>query len=218
MNEPAAIWGMQQIVFDKGISNTQNIILSQGREALKAVIRRILDLEEFSSSGPIVNAGTDDRAHSIISDLCYQAGLASTILLNEAKKGFKESDTAYELRLERVAYVKKLYEAQEIEITLLQDRELRNALTHIDEKLADILTEKPNVAWFIDSALDPDGWTTEKELEVSYCRCYDIKNKKILHLRDELDILALYNECLALLAVVFGFDGKGITNRTEQCR
>lgn len=85
MNEPAAIWGMQQIVFDADISNTQNIILSQGREALKAVIRRILDLEALSSKGPIVNAGIDDRAHSIISDLCYQAGLASTILFKKKR-------------------------------------------------------------------------------------------------------------------------------------
>jgi hypothetical protein len=217
MNEPAAIWGMQQIVFDKDISNTQNIILSQGREALKAVIRRIIDLEEFSSSGPVVNAGIDDRVHSIISDLCYQSGLASTILLNEAKKGFKESEAAHLLRTQRVAYVKKLCEAQKIKITILKDREIRNSLTHIDEKLADILTEKENIGWFIDAALNPD-WETEKNLEVRYCRCFDIKNKRILHLGHELDVSALYNECLAVLAVVFGFDGKSITSRTEQCR
>ena len=70
MNEPVAIYGMQQIVFDKSISNTQNIILSQGREALKAVERRIIELEDFSSARSIQNAGTDDRAHSVISDLC----------------------------------------------------------------------------------------------------------------------------------------------------
>lgn len=44
MPEPAAIWGIQNIIFNKDISNTQNIILSQGREALKAIIRRILEL------------------------------------------------------------------------------------------------------------------------------------------------------------------------------
>ena len=49
MDEPLPFRGIQQLVFDKDISNTQNIALSQGREALKAVIRRIADLEKFSN-------------------------------------------------------------------------------------------------------------------------------------------------------------------------
>jgi hypothetical protein len=218
MNEPAAIYGMQGIVFDKGISNTQNIILSQGREALKAVIRRILQLEEYANSNPIKNAGIDERTHSIISDLCYQAGLASTILLNEAKKGDKESDLAYRLRIKRVKYVKTFCDSEKIELKVLKDRGVRNALTHIDERLADILTEKENVGWFIDVALGPQGWNTKDEIEMKFCRCYDITTRRILHLEHELSVPELYEECMALLAVVFGVDGKGITNRTEQCR
>ena len=204
MKEPVAIWGMQQIVFDKDISHTQNIILSQGREALKAVIRRIADLEKFSNSRLLVNAGINDRTHSLISDLCYQAGLASAILLNDAGKGFKESKTAYKLRVQRVAYVKKFCEEQKIEIRILNNREVRNALTHIDERLADCLTEKENVGWFIDVAVDPNQFKPNKEMEVRYCRCYDIVNKRILHLGYELDVPVLHHECLAIFAVVFG--------------
>jgi hypothetical protein len=213
MNEPAAIWGMQGIVFDKSISNTQNIILCQGREALKAVVRRILQLEEYATSGPIKNASIDDRTHSIISDLCYQAGLASTILLNEARKGRKESEWACQLRVERVEYVKRFCEAKKVEVKVLKDREVRNALTHIDERLADILTENENIGWFIDVALDPVGWNTKDNIEVKFCRCYDITNRRILHLGHELSVPELYEECIALLAVVFGVDGRSITSR-----
>jgi hypothetical protein len=211
MNEPVAIYGMQQIVFDKSISNTQNIILSQGREALKAVVRRIIELEDFSSARSIQNAGTDDRAHSVISDLCYQAGIASTILLDNAKVK-QESKVAHQLRMDRIAYVQALCESQKIKIVLLRDRRIRNALTHIDERLADILTEKKNAKWFIDVTIDPSEWQTVKPFEDNYCRCYDFINKKILHLGLELDILKLYYECLALLAAVFGFDGKKINS------
>lgn len=211
MNEPVAIYGMQQIVFDKSISNTQNIILSQGREALKAVVRRIIELEDFSSAGSIQNAGTDDRAHSVISDLCYQAGIASTIFLDNAKVK-QESKVTHQLRMDRIAYVQALCESQKIKIVLLRDRRIRNALTHIDERLADILTEKKNAKWFIDVTIDPSEWQTVKPFEDNYCRCYDFINKKILHLGLELDILKLYYECLALLAAVFGFDGKKINS------
>ena len=211
MNEPVAIYGMQQIVFDKSISNTQNIILSQGREALKAVVRRIIELEDFSSAGSIQNAVTDDRAHSVISDLCYQAGIASTILLDNAKVK-QESKVAHQLRMDRIAYVQALCESQKIKIVLLRDRRIRNTLTHIDERLADILTEKKNAKWFIDVTIDPSEWQTVKPFEDNYCRCYDFINKKILHLGLELDILKLYYECLALLAAVFGFDGKKINS------
>jgi len=208
MNEPAAIWGMQNIVFDKSISNTQNIILSQGREALKATVRRIKQLDSNARSGPLVNAGIDDQTHSITSDLCYQAGLASTILFNEARKGHKESELAYQLRQERVEYVKKFLDEEKILTETLKNRELRNALTHIDERLADILTEKDNVGWFIDVALDPRGWTTEKNLEINYCRCYDLVHGKILHFGYELDLQKLLDECYAVLAIVFGIDGR----------
>lgn len=211
MNEPVAVYGMQQIVFDKSISNTQNIILSQGREALKAVVRRIIELEDFSSAGSIQNAGTDDRAHSVISDLCYQACIASTILLDNAKVK-QESKVAHQLRMDRIAYVQALCESQKIKIVLLRDRRIRNALTHIDERLADILTEKKNAKWFIDVTIDPSEWQMVKPFEDNYCRCYDFINKKILHLGLELDILKLYYECLALLAAVFGFDGKKINS------
>ena len=210
MHEPAAIWGLQNIIFDKDISKTQNIILSQGREALKAVIYRILELEKYSTSGSLVNVGIDDRIHSIISDLCYQAGLASTILLNESRRSSMESETAYQLRMERVHYVNKICREQNIEISIMKNRKIRNALTHIDERLADNLTKKENIGWFIDVAINPNEWKTNNNLIINYCRCYDKINKRILHLGYELDVCTLYKECLAVLAVVFGVNGKSI--------
>jgi hypothetical protein len=211
MHEPAAIWSMQLIVFDKEISLTQNVILSHGREALKATIRAIRNLSEMSASGPLVNSSTNPRLHSLISDLCYQAGLAATILFNDAKKGFKESASAYQIRKQRVEYVRKLCEEQKVEIITLKDREVRNALTHIDERLADILTEQQRIGWFIDTTIDPNSdWNTKENLQVNYCRCYDMKNHRILHLGQELDLRALYQECAAILAVVFGVDEKKV--------
>jgi hypothetical protein len=214
MKEPSAIWGMQQIRFDKNISLTQNIILSQGREALKAVIRRIKDLDTLAMSGPLTNAGINDQTHSIISDLCYQAGLASTILFNKAKKGFKESDTSFQLREQRVKYVDSFCDDQGVTVKTLKDREVRNALTHIDERLADILTEKEGVGWFVDVVIDPNGWETKDDLEIKFCRCYDLVNKKILHLGYELDVRKLLDECLAVLAVVFRVDGRKYYNQS----
>lgn len=124
----------------------------------------------------------------------------------------QESKVAHQLRMDRIAYVQALCESQKIKIVLLRDRRIRNALTHIDERLADILTEKKNAKWFIDVTIDPSEWQTVKPFEDNYCRCYDFINKKILHLGLELDILKLYYECLALLAAVFGFDGKKINS------
>jgi hypothetical protein len=207
MAEPAAIWSVQRIIFDDDVSLTQNVILSHGREALKAIVRGVVTLAEISATGPLVNSCSDPRLPSLISDVCYQAGLASTILFNTVRKGRQESSFAYRLRQERVEYVKTLCDDQNVEIRTLLNRDVRNALTHIDERLADILTEEENVGWFIDTAIDPGNKQIPPDgIEVKYCRCYDLRNHRILHLGHVLDLKVLYAECAAVLAVVFGVE------------
>ena len=77
----------------------------------------------------------------------------------------QESKVAHQLRMDRIAYVQALCESQKIKIVLLRDRRIRNTLTHIDERLADILTEKKNAKWFIDVTIDPSEWQTVKPFE-----------------------------------------------------
>ena len=67
------------------------------------------------------------------------------------------------------------HEAQEI--TLLQDRELRNALFHIDRKISRHTNRKTACAWFIDSALDPMAGQ-QKELEVSCANATILKIRR----------------------------------------
>jgi hypothetical protein len=205
MNEPAAIWGFSKVVFDQEISRTQNIILSHGREALNAVLERIEALRKLIQSSPLVNAYPAPEIPSVLSDLCYQAGLASTILFNDIKKGRRESEIAYRLRRERVDYVQKWCNTQYLNISILRNRDLRNALTHIDEHLADALAAEPNVGWFIDSAIasrrefsPPDG------IKMAFCRSYISDEDIIVHLGHEVTLRELANECAAVLAVVFG--------------
>lgn len=207
MHQPAAIWSSALVVFDKEINLTQNVILVQGRSALRATIDRIDRLHEITHEGPIVNAGIHPDIAPTLSDLCYQAGLASTILFNDAKRGPRESPEAYKLRQERAEYVKHWCSEQNFQPTTLLDREVRNSLTHIDERLADILTREPYVGWFLDVAVRnrhefsaPDG------ISVQYCRSYVTEEDCILHLTQELSLAHLRAECAAVLAIVFGVD------------
>lgn len=211
MNKPAAIWSLTRIVFDKNISATQNIILTQASSALLATIDRIDRLYSLMKEGPLVNTSIHSaEIATILSDLCSQAGIAATILFNKGHKGRQESEIAYTLRLERVEYVQSLCSQQRFQPKTLTNRKVRNSLTHLDERLADILTENPNVGWFIDSAISKrDEFTPEsKEIEVKFCRCYIISENKILHLDQELDIQELRQECKVILAIVFGIDKK----------
>lgn len=207
MNEPEAIWSTWRIVFDNEISTTQNVILSQGRSALRATIDRIDKLHGLVEESPLQNVGIHPDIPPTVSNLCYQAGLASTILFEDGDQGHFESDRAYKLRQKRVKYVNEFCSSQGVEPSLLLDREVRNSLTHIDERLADILTEEGGVGWFIDAAVRRrDEFEAPKEVEVRFCRSYVIEEDRILHLGQELDLGELRRECVAVLAVVFGVD------------
>jgi hypothetical protein len=197
MYEPAAIWSMNRIVFDREISSTQNVILSQGASALISTIRHIDRLRQLTVVSP--------EMAPTLSDICYQAGLASTILFNDSPKGSKESQIAYAIRIERKQYVFALCAAQNLSILTLKDRDVRNALTHIDERLGQILTKEPNVGWYIDSAIHSrNQFDTPAGIAIKYCRCYLMDEGKILHLGHELDVIDLRRQCVVVLAAVFG--------------
>jgi len=209
MNKPAAIYSLRKIVFDKDIDDVQNLILTQGSSALSATFQKINYL--FNVCGPQEGNKVfmDSSIAPTLQDLCAQAGIASQILFNgNPHKSRLESQQAFDLRIERFNYVKNLCDSQGFNPNILLDREVRNSLTHIDERLADILTKDHGVGWFIDyvastrnSFPKPEGIT-----EIKYCRSYVHNEGKILHLDNELDIKALAHECVAVLAIVFGID------------
>lgn len=204
MYEPGAIYGFQMLnVSECPLSLTQKLILCHAREALKACLARIEQLREHVASSPIKNAAYDPRIHILISDLCYQAGVASNILFVKNKPG-SASPAAKSMAKERVAYIQRVCEQKNVKCPTLCDREIRNALTHIDERLADAMTTHQNIGWYIDTAFDPSEWTPHPDIkEHRYCRCYDISKDRILHLGHELDLATLAQECKALLQSIF---------------
>ena len=207
MYQPAAIWSLRLVVFDKGIGLTQNVILSQAADALRAVVDRIRTLQALIASSPIQDTYISPAIPGMLSDLCYQAGLASTILFNNSSRGKKESALAFSLRKERLRYVQDLCASQNLQTPILKDRSLRNALTHIDEHLADALTQDANVGWLIDSAIESrTQFLAPRGVRVGYCRSYIRSEHKIVHLDKELPLSALAAECTALRAVVFGLE------------
>ena len=205
MHQPAAIWALRVIVFDQAIGLAQNIILSQGQYALAAVVERIAKLRALVATSLLADTYTAPEIPGVLSDLCYQAGLASTILFNDSKRGHKESVTAFDLRKERIRYVNDLCLAQGLDTPTLKDRSVRNALTHIDEYLGDAVTRRPNVGWFIDVAIESrTQFSLPEGLELGFCRSYIRAEDRLVHLGREISVSALEAECVAILAVVFG--------------
>lgn len=204
MNEPGAIYGFQMLnLRECPLSLTQKLILCHAREALKACLTRIEQLREHVASSQIKNAAYDPKIHTLISDLCYQTGVASNILFVRNKPG-SASPIAKEMAMERTKYIQTVCEQKNVKCPTLRDREIRNALTHIDERLADAMTKQPNIGWYVDTALNPLEWKPHPNIkEHRYCRCYDISRDRILHLGHELDLASLEQECRALIKSIF---------------
>lgn len=202
--EPTAIWASKLIVFDNEISLTQNVILSHGRDALQAVIRRIDALHGLVQQYPnIINYYPDPDIALIASDICFQQGVASTVLFNDAERAASESAYLFRLRTERVDYVRRLCDGRALQI--LPDRKMRNSLIHIDEHLAKAL-QKPNTGWFIDTAI---GWRDQlvaerPGTEIAFCRTYISSEDSILHLGNQISLAKLRDESAFVLAAVFG--------------
>ncbi len=209
MNQPAAIYSTNQVIFDRELSDTQNLILFQGFSALEATCFRIDYLYKLCGPKEGNKLFTGRDIPTLLQDLCAQAGIASQILFNDNPNKYRnESKIAYELRHERVEYVNRFCVDQQFRPEILTDREIRNSLTHIDERLPDILTQEDGIGWFIDYAASirsafpkPEGIN-----EFKYCRSYVHNESKILHLDHELNLDILAKECLIVLKIVFGVD------------
>jgi hypothetical protein len=213
MTEPSAIWSINNQLFDRNISITQNVILSHGRFALQALVRRIDRLYELLQFMPgLKGAYVHHDIPSTLTDLCNQQGIASAILFNDGPKQRLESDKAHKLRLERIAYVK--HWTKDVPIKILSNRKVRNSLIHIDEYIADAFS-KPKTGWFIDGAIDRrNQYTpTNPEIGVGFCRTYIRSEDMILHLGNEISVAKLRWEALAILAAVFGEQHPGTLSR-----
>jgi hypothetical protein len=217
MAQPAAIWSTRLIMFDGEVDATQNVILSQARNALHALIARIDQLHQLVGQDNLIEGlYTDPAIPGILSDLCAQQGLAETILFSENKRGSKESLLAFSKRKERVAHVQKLCGI--LPLPILKDRDLRNSLTHIDEKLPDELAAHDKTGWFIDVAVEKRGafagmlgnqlnspsGLSPPGLEVRYCRSYIASEDVILHFDHEVSLDKLRQEANIVLGAVFG--------------
>lgn len=206
MPEPIAIYSIRGLIFDKELSNVQNLIMMQGGFALEATVHRIKTL--YSVCGPKYGNKVfpNPNISAILQDLCAQAGIASQILFNgNPNKSRLESQTAYNLRVERYEYVQQLCRQHQFDPAVLTNREVRNALTHIDERMADILTKEEGVGWFVDyaasirDALEPPP--NVKKIE--FCRTYIHNESLILHLGNELNLDTLMEECITALKIIF---------------
>ena len=207
MHQPKAIWSLRKIVFDKDISIIQNTVLTQGSSALRAAIDRIDKLWEYTKVAHENVVIHHPDVAPTLSDLCYQAGLASTILFNNAPRGKGESNFIYRLRAERISYVSRYCRENNVKVVILKDKRLRNALTHVDEHLAKEMTKEPNVGWYIDMAIGtPDSMNIPGAIsKVKFCRTDIKKRDEIVHLSHKVNVAALRLECEAVLGGVFGF-------------
>ncbi|MYM87506.1 hypothetical protein GTP91_09975 [Rugamonas sp. FT82W] len=205
MHEPAAVYGMNRLIFDRSLSTTQNVIMTQGATALSATINRINNMYAILNTSVTKGAYIGPEIASILSDLCYQAGLASTILFNNKPRRRLESEDAFKLRAERAAYVENRCQDRGINISILNDTSLRNSLTHIDEQLTDALRAEASIAWCIDLAIDSRNYfSAPDEITVKYCRCFIKDENSIVHQEHTMSVVELRNECKNILSVIFG--------------
>lgn len=202
--EPAAIWATQQILFDNEIPNSQNVILSQASAALVAICWRIADLQRLLTYLPGVYL--HPQIPHVLSELFFHQGVASTIMFNNSTKGASETKVAFDHRIFRYEYVRRLCAAEGLETPILANRKMRNQIVHIDEHLRKAMTQ-PNTGWFIDCALaSRDGLAVKSDpnTKTGFCRTFIVEEQVLAHLDSEVSIRDLYKEVAGILAVVFG--------------
>jgi hypothetical protein len=180
------------------------VILSHARNALQALISRINRLLELTEAFPVLtNMHPHPEIPSVLSDIAFQQGTASTIMFNDSPRSTRENARNYQLRLDRVKYIRDF--CAKIELRVLPDRKVRNSLTHIDEYLARALT-KPKTGWFIDVALSRrDEFTAQQYgIGIDFCRTYIKSENVILHLGHEISLSQLKGEAVSILREVWG--------------
>lgn len=212
--EPKAIWSTtKRIAFDRGITVVQNIILSHARVALQSVIERIDEVRRLVSQDNLIeHIYSEPAVPGLLTDLCFQQGLAATILFKDGIDR-RESEGAAKSRKDRVALVSDW--CKHLPITILKDRELRHSLTHVDERLADNLMSTERTGWVIDSAIETRdvkllGNQLRKDakspsgLKIKFCRSYIASEDVLLHFDHEISLEKLREEANMVLAAVHG--------------
>lgn len=203
--EPAALWSTRLIVFDKSISMTQNVILSQGRYALQDLVRKIDILYDRLKYLPnLIDGYVHEEIPQIVGEICFHQGLASSIMFNDSERGNKETARSYRLRLERFKYIKDMCREAHTDVSLLGNRIIRNQIVHMDHYIAQAM-KKPNTGWFVDIAIARrDQFTAPPPLEIGFCRCFIASEEIILHLDNEISVRKLRAEATSVLSIVFG--------------
>lgn len=203
--EPSAIWSTRNQIFDKKISNTQNIIMSQGRFALSAMLDKISELYECLHATPQMSGMyPHPRIPQILSEICIHQGIASSVLFDKPKRDNEKSAAAYKLKLERFEYIKNICETNFIPVPILSNRKMRNELIHIDEYLFKNL-RKPDTGWFIDVAIDSrEQFKNPNIKHYGFCRSFIASEEIIIHFDNEISIPKLWHEATAVLAAAFG--------------
>lgn len=204
--QPGAVLSPRLYVFDRGISVAQNIILSQGRFALHEMLGAITRVYRLLDEPPRVAGGVylHYDIPATLSEICFQGGLASNILFNGSDRRRDESAAAYASRMERFKYVRAHMAAQDVVVTALADKKVRNRLQHVDQFLPTFLADSEN-AWCIDMALENrDAPSFKPPLKAKFIRTLIVSEAKIIHLDTEISVASLWHEATAVLAGVFG--------------
>jgi len=203
--QPSAIWSTREMVFNKdGLDLTQNVIISQGRYALQATIKRIDQLYEYVNSTPgMIDMYIHQDIPDALTDICMHQGIASDILFNTSPRGQKESAHHYKLRIERAKYVRNLLAKRGIDTPILSNKTVRNQLVHIDQHLERAL-QAPDTGWFFDVAIAYRNQFASPGLKVNFCRTFIASEEIILHLGNEIPVRKLRAEATLVLKVVFG--------------
>lgn len=204
-HEPSAIWSTRLVVFDKEISLTQNVIMSQGAAALSAMVARIDRLCELLSFIPnLIAMYPHPEIPQALTEICMHQGIACSILFNDSVRANGESASKYAGRIARAKYVGDYTQGANLQI--LKSRAIRNRLVHIDEYLTSALDQK-DCGWFIDVAIHTrDQFTSNDGIEVRFCRSLIVSEWMILHLGTEIHLPSLRNEAAMVLATVFGVE------------
>jgi hypothetical protein len=203
--EPMAIWATHLVVFNKDLSLTQNVVMTQGRQALYALVKRIDRLYALLHENPqIIDLYLSPEIPYILTEICAHQGVASSILFNGSDRPNDESARAYALRIERYKYVQDICDGNSIQRSLLTSRTLRNQLIHIDSYIEKAM-RTPNTGWAIDTAMTHrDQYQAPNGIKTGFVRTFIASEEVLIHLGHEISIKELRREAENVLNAVFG--------------
>jgi hypothetical protein len=202
MAEPAAVWSLRQVVFDRSISTTQNIILSFARDALHAMIHFIDQLHRDTANKAGNQMFYAEGYPTLLTTIVIQQALAATILFRDEDRGKNEKPKAFAIRKERADYIGK--KCTGLALDTLKNKKIRNSITHIDEYLAKEL-DVEQTGWFIDDVVSNREFLVSGSPtpNIAFCRCYVAGEDKLLNFGNEIVLSDLKNEALQVLHAVW---------------